>query len=398
MVKSLIPINPTNNNAVVANARDWYGYFADILNNYVVNGLELTSISNVDIQIGLGRARIKGLIFSVTTAESITVTGNGDRYLHVRIIETNEDPTGVEFVFLDAISILDTDLFLGKVTLNGANTGFDIDSKLVFRESGVRNNDILGFPTEEDQIITQDTTIDSITYCRDLTVNEGVTLTISNNAIIIVQRKATIDGIISASGSGGGRGGLEIAGVYDEDGSNGEDGIGGLDGVGYVRDGSVNNVAGNGGTSCRTGIDQDKVGGVGGRSGDSGSAVMGRKIPSIFDLINNGYDYYGAGGGGGGSGGSGGGGTASNLYSGYGGEGGKGGNGSGSIVLIFHEIQIGDNGKIMANGGNGGDGENGENGQTDTSGAVVNSGAGGGGCGGSGGDGGFNLLYVGKYY
>ena len=94
MTKALIPINPTNNNAIVANARDWYGYFADILNNYVVSGLELTSISNTDIQIGIGKARIKGLVFNVSTAESIIVIGNGDRYLHVRIIETNGNPNG----------------------------------------------------------------------------------------------------------------------------------------------------------------------------------------------------------------------------------------------------------------------------------------------------------------
>ena len=99
MVKSLIPINPTNNNAVVANARDWYGYF-NFLNNYVEEGLELTSISNVDIQIGLGRARIKGLVFSVTTAENITVTGNNDRYLHARIIEADGNPTGMKFLII----------------------------------------------------------------------------------------------------------------------------------------------------------------------------------------------------------------------------------------------------------------------------------------------------------
>ena len=139
MVKSLVPISAVGVNAKIINSRDWYGYF-NFLNNYVEEGLELTSISNVDIQIGLGRSRIKGLVFSVTTAESIAVTGNNDRYLHARIIETDGNPTGVALIFLNEISALDTDLFLGKVTLNGDNTGFDIDMLSVPRNSGIRDD------------------------------------------------------------------------------------------------------------------------------------------------------------------------------------------------------------------------------------------------------------------
>ena len=271
MVKSLVPISAVGVNAKIINSRDWYGYF-NFLNNYVEEGLELTSISNVDIQIGLGRSRIKGLVFSVTTAESIAVTGNNDRYLHARIIEADGNPTGIALIFLNEISALDTDLFLGKVTLNGDNTGFDIDMLSVPRNSGIRD-DFFGDGRDGDVVLADGDSIDSDMQYRNLKITG--TVSVANNISIVVKENCEIDGTlvcrgIAVLGGAGGHGtrGTRVAGIRG-------DGISGSVGNAYE------NISGSG--SNGTGIQN---------GGGGGSGVIGigetrlKNIVSIFKAFS----------------------------------------------------------------------------------------------------------------
>ena len=375
MVKSLIPINPTNNNAVVANARDWYGYF-NFLNNYVEEGLELTSISNVDIQIGLGRSRIKGLIFSVTTAESIAVTGNDDRYLHARIIETNGNPTGIVFIFLNEISELDTDLFLGRVMLNGDNTGFDIDISMVNISSGL--TPYFGLGIDGDVVISEDTVLTRRMSYRTLVVNEGVTLTSGNN-LIVCQGRCLINGTISADGLGSNVG---VDGIgYDKVSApiNANSGRGG-DG------GSFSSIASNPYIPATDGVD----------AGVTNGASISRRYSNVYEIVEYGIDYRGAGGVNGVVGGNGGGWDNISATRGLAGVAGVGSVGGGVVGIVANILEMGVNGRIVARGLDGGDASDSGNGGTWFGAANLQIGSGGGGAslGGTAGDGGcIWLLY-----
>ena len=196
MTINLIPRDKTNTPLKVKSIQ-WQEYFS-FLNNYVADGLELSSLSPTDISIGIGAGRINGLIVIVDSAEAVTVTGNGTRYCHLHIVRANlVDPSSVEIVFLDAKSDDKDYLFIGSAVANGDGTGFDVDMLDVPRDMGIRN-DFFGDGRDGDVVLANGDSIDSDMQYRNLKITG--TVSVANNISIVVKENCEIDGTLVCRG------------------------------------------------------------------------------------------------------------------------------------------------------------------------------------------------------
>ena len=185
--------------------------------------------------------------------------------MHARIIETDGNPTGIALIFLNEISALDTDLFLGKVTLNGDNTGFDIDMLSVPRNSGIRD-DFFGDGRDGDVVLADGDSIDSDMQYRNLKITG--TVSVANNISIVVKENCEIDGTLVCRGIVlGGAGGHGTRGTR-------VDPIRG-DGI----SGSVGNAYENivGASSNGTGIQN---------GGSGGSGVIGYGVTRLKNIVS----------------------------------------------------------------------------------------------------------------
>ena len=249
MTINLIPRDKTNTPLKVKSIQ-WQEYFS-FLNNYVADGLELSSLSPTDISIGIGAGRINGLIVIVDSAEAVTVTGNGTRYCHLHIVRANlVDPSSVEIVFLDAKSDDKDYLFIGSAVANGDGTGFDTDTLDVSGYSGL-TSDYFGTGVDGIVMLNDGDSIEGDMNYDYLTITG--TVNVLPNTVIRVRNSLVIDGVLSSrgvivGGNGGSANSPTVSGGTGADGivsskfinaiNRGGDGING--GVGGERAG--NNV------------------------------------------------------------------------------------------------------------------------------------------------------------
>ena len=456
MTRNLIP-RSDNTSAKIVEASDFEKYFDnDLMNDYIACGFVLSAGSGLVVNVAAGNGRLNGLYLDSTTQESVTcLTACSTNYIYATICrDASAEPEAWNLTKNTSGTIPADSMVLGTATTNGSSVTAvsqipEVDGGITGLNTsistGTKSCWLFGNGVDGAVTISADTTLSTMKFYKDLTINACKTLDFTTGnkdpSVLYVRCTLTVNGTITprildggglagaagattAGGAGGGGGSPSnslhgVAGSAGAGGSVGSVGTpgtgGGIGGAGGQGGGSVPGVGGLGG--C--GYHNSRNGGAGGAAGPTathagGAATTTTAYAVCFNSIAE-YLYKdtrvrsdGAGGSSGGTSpsGSGGGGGIYGNNSGSGGGaggapvGGAGGAGGATLVIIAKDIVVGSGGVIKSNGVVGSQGTNGSGAAGAIKTGDYQAGAGGGGGGGGsgagagGGGGGGTILLI----
>ena len=399
---------------------DWEKYWGDIINDYVIRGFGM-SLDGGTVTIQTGEARIKGLYLKNDEEQTIDVS-DGD-YVGILITESSGEASSWNYATNSDASSLD--MVLGR---RDGTAIMDLRQSTKFATS---NEVLYGDGSDGNVSINDDTMLTRDMQYNNLTIAEGVTVTVNLPSIMIrVKQEAIIRGRIVARGGalGGASGAANSHGI--------------VGGHGYGQAGRGGSAkGGNNGQGARiinfedsSEDDRHDLYPAGSnstqRDGGNGGFHSYFNEGTTLEIVDGRNAILGASGGGGGAGGCSGDRSVvgayfvrdengDTLYVFYneisdggvavsgGGVGGKGGS---TVILIAQSLALYDTAEIDVRGVNGGDGvndvEDGEDGTVDEDSyspsgsnnnvvsASVSGGGGGAGSSGSGGGGCGGIVYL----
>lgn len=215
---------------------------------------------------------------------------------------------------------------------------------MIYQSSTFNPYRVYGYAEDGDVTISANTTLTKDMFYRNLTIDNGFTLTTDAYRIFVFET-LTNNGTIDASGSNGSPGTALAGGGGGSSKVSHSVAVGGTGGAGGTRSPAIAAVAG---TSVSGGGGNGGAGGSGSAAGGTVTTILNRQIDydhlGVFSVSTAVYLFGGAGGGGG---------AAPPAP-----ENGAGGGGQGGGVLWVAARILAGNGLFKADGGNGGNSQN----------------------------------------
>ncbi len=211
MARILVPRSPCMSSKTVAST-DWTDYFKDIINDYIVCGLDVVAGCGLNIDVGIGNARVIGLhLFNSTSCCDAICGGLAACMCNYIFAQVNNDgmcrPCNYTFTSNTTGCAPAQSVRIAKATTDCACVTAVSQTPCVdaFYHSGTEHPAILGDGSNGTLVVTTCTDLMccNIKQYKNLTIDACQTLQADSSFIIRIQGTLTLNGTITTNCNGG---------------------------------------------------------------------------------------------------------------------------------------------------------------------------------------------------